>query len=111
MVVKVAFIGLGNMGGGMAAGLLQAGFRLTVYNRTRARADALVAAGALAADNPRDAVKDADVVVSMLADDQALLGLALGEAGFVDVMRRDAMHVSMSTVSPAATRSLRAAHE
>jgi 3-hydroxyisobutyrate dehydrogenase-like beta-hydroxyacid dehydrogenase len=111
MVVKVAVIGLGNMGSGMAARLLQAGFRLTVYNRTRAKADALVAAGALAADNPRDAVKDADMVVSMLADDQALLGLALGEAGFVAAMRRDAVHVSMSTVSPAATRSLRAAHE
>jgi 3-hydroxyisobutyrate dehydrogenase-like beta-hydroxyacid dehydrogenase len=111
MVVKVAFIGLGNMGSGMAGRLLQAGFPLTVYNRTRAKADALVAAGALAADNPRDAVKDADLVVSMLADDQALLGLALGDAGFVDAMRRDAVHVSMSTVSPAATCSLRAAHE
>jgi chemotaxis regulatin CheY-phosphate phosphatase CheZ len=55
-------------------------------------------------------VKDADLVVSMRARSSAL-GLALGEAGFVDAMRRDAVHVSMSTVSPAATRSLRAAHE
>ncbi len=111
MGVKVAFIGLGNMGSGMAARLLQAGFGLTVYNRTRAKADVLEAAGALVATSPCDAVKYADVVVSMLAHDQALLGLALGKAGFVDAMRRDAVHVSMSTVSPAATRSLRAAHE
>jgi 3-hydroxyisobutyrate dehydrogenase-like beta-hydroxyacid dehydrogenase len=111
MVVQVAFIGLGNMGSGMAARLLQAGYRLTVYNRTRAKADALVAAGAAAVDQPREAVKDADVVVSMLADDQALLGVALGEGGFVDAMRRDAVHVSMSTVSPVATRALREAHE
>jgi 3-hydroxyisobutyrate dehydrogenase-like beta-hydroxyacid dehydrogenase len=111
MGVQVAFIGLGHMGSGMAARLRQAGFRLTVYNRTPAKANALVAAGALAADTPRDAVKDADIVVSMLADDQALLGLALGQEGFVEAMRRDAVHVSMSTVSPAATRSLRAAHE
>jgi 3-hydroxyisobutyrate dehydrogenase-like beta-hydroxyacid dehydrogenase len=111
MSEHVAFLGLGRMGAGMAARLLQSGFQVTVYNRTHARAEALVGAGGLAADSPRDAVKDADVVVSMLADDQALLGLALGEAGFVDAMRPDTVHLSMSTVSPAATRSLRAQHE
>ena len=111
MVVKVAFIGLGNMGGGMAGRLLQSGFHLTVYNRTPARANPLVTTGALAADNPRDAVTDADFVISMLADDQALVGLALGEAGFVEAMRSDAVHLSMSTVSPTATRTLGAAHQ
>ena len=109
--IKVAFIGLGNMGSGMASRLLEAGFQLTVYNRTRAKADALVAAGARAAESPRDAAKDADLLVSMLADDEALLGLALGADGFVDTMPPDSLHLSMSTVSPAATGSLRAAHE
>jgi 3-hydroxyisobutyrate dehydrogenase-like beta-hydroxyacid dehydrogenase len=111
MSQHVAFLGLGRMGAGMAARLLQSGFQVTVYNRTHARAEALVRAGGLAAETPRDAVKDADVVASMLADDEALLGLALGETGFVDAMRPDTVHVSMSTVSPAATRSLRARHE
>jgi 3-hydroxyisobutyrate dehydrogenase-like beta-hydroxyacid dehydrogenase len=111
MSPHVAFLGLGRMGAGMAARLLQSGFQVTAYNRTHARAEALVAAGATAADTPRDAVSDADLVVSMLADDQALLGLALGEAGFVEAMRPHTVHVSMSTVSPAATRSLRAEHE
>jgi 3-hydroxyisobutyrate dehydrogenase-like beta-hydroxyacid dehydrogenase len=111
MTQHVAFLGLGRMGSGMAARLLQAGFQVTAYNRTRARAEALVAAGGLAADTPRDAVKDADLVVSMLADDEALLALALGEAGFVDSMRPGTVHLSMSTVSPAATRSLSAEHE
>jgi NAD binding domain of 6-phosphogluconate dehydrogenase len=95
----------------MAARLQQTGFRLTVYNRSRVKADALVAAGALAATSLRDAMNDAYLVVSMMADDQAPLGLAMGEADFVDAMRRDTVHVSMSTVSPAATRSLPAVHE
>jgi 3-hydroxyisobutyrate dehydrogenase-like beta-hydroxyacid dehydrogenase len=111
MTQHIAFLGLGRMGAGMAARLLRSGFQLTVYNRTHARAEALVAAGALRADTPRDAVKDADVVVSMLADDQALLGLALGEAGFVGAMRPETVHLSMSTVSPATTRTLRTQHE
>jgi 3-hydroxyisobutyrate dehydrogenase-like beta-hydroxyacid dehydrogenase len=111
MSQHVAFLGLGRMGAGMAARLLQSGFQVTVYNRTHARAEALVRAGGLAAETPRDAVNDADLVASMLADDEALLGLALGETGFVDAMRPDTVHVSMSTVSPAATRSLRARHE
>ena len=95
----------------MAMRLLQAGFQLSVYNRSREKANDLVARGAQAAASPREAVRDADVVVSMVADDEALLSLALGESGFVEAMRRDAMHLSMSTVSPAATRALQVAHE
>jgi 2-hydroxy-3-oxopropionate reductase len=58
-VLNFALLGL--MGAGMATRLLQSGFQVTVYNRTHARAEALVGAGGLAADTPRDAVKDADV--------------------------------------------------
>ena len=81
---RVAFLGLGLMGSGMARRLLGAGFPLTVYNRTAEKAASLVADGARLAQSPRDAAADAEFVVSMVADDTASRALWLGESGALE---------------------------
>ena len=78
---KVALLGLGVMGNGIARNLLKAGFPLTVYNRTRAKAEPLAALGATVADSPREAAVDADIVIAMVGDDQASRAVWLGEGG------------------------------
>ncbi|HXH49995.1 MAG TPA: NAD(P)-binding domain-containing protein, partial [Terriglobia bacterium] len=74
--MKAGFIGLGNMGLPMARNLLKAGHEITVYNRTRERAESLLAEGAAIADQASDACAS-DVVITMLADDQALRAVVL----------------------------------
>ena len=70
--MKLAFIGAGNMGSPIARNLLRAGHQVTVYNRTRARAEPLIQDGATLADSPADAARDAEAVITMLADDHAV---------------------------------------
>ncbi|HXL10285.1 MAG TPA: NAD(P)-binding domain-containing protein, partial [Gemmatimonadales bacterium] len=79
--MKISFIGLGSMGLPMARHLLQAGHPLTVYNRTRARADQLKQFNPVVADSPAAAVRDAEVLVTMVADDAALEDVMLGPDG------------------------------
>ena len=76
--MNVGFIGLGHMGAAMARNLLKAGHRVVVYNRSRGKAQALVAAGATLADTVGDACKG-EAVITMLADDDAVSGAAFGE--------------------------------
>jgi 3-hydroxyisobutyrate dehydrogenase len=78
---RIAFLGLGRMGAGMASRLLATGHRLAVYNRTAARAEPLVAAGATLARSPREACEDADAVVAMTADDESSKAMWLGPDG------------------------------
>lgn len=106
--MDVAFIGLGQMGSGMAGRLLDAGHRVTVWNRDSAKAAALVARGAILADSPKDAAR-AGVVLSMLADDAALDAVCLGGHGIL-AAGSGVLHVSCSTVSVAMTDRLAAAH-
>ncbi|HEX3987531.1 MAG TPA: NAD(P)-dependent oxidoreductase [Acidobacteriaceae bacterium] len=98
--LKVALLGLGTMGHGMGLNLLKAGFPLTVYNRTRARAEALAAAGATVAETPAEAVEDATVVVAMLADDEASRTAWLGPEGALAAMEQGSVVVECSTLSP-----------
>jgi 3-hydroxyisobutyrate dehydrogenase/2-hydroxy-3-oxopropionate reductase len=91
------------MGAPMAGRLLDAGHDLAVWNRTPARADALVARGAAAAATPAEAVADAEIVVTMVADPQALREVVDGIAGSIEP---DAVFVEMSTVGPTAIRSV-----
>ncbi|OBF05849.1 6-phosphogluconate dehydrogenase [Mycobacterium sp. ACS4054] len=107
--MDIGFIGLGNMGGGMAANLLKAGHRVTVYNRSPAKAEALVQAGASAAGTVADAC-NAEVVFTMLADDRAVEGVAFGEGGIVASLAPGATHVSSSTISVALSERLAATH-
>ena len=78
---RVAILGLGIMGSGMAGRLLSDGFPLSVYNRNREKARALVSGGAHLADSPREAASRADIVISMVADDIASRETWLGENG------------------------------
>jgi 3-hydroxyisobutyrate dehydrogenase len=101
MSENVAILGLGTMGSGMAANLLKAGFPLSVYNRTRTKAQPLIDAGARSASTPAEAVKDASVIISMLADDAASREVWLGENGALAAAKKTAILIESSTVSPA----------
>lgn len=98
---RVAMLGLGTMGRGMALNLLRAGFPLTVYNRTAARAQELAAHGATAAKSPAEAAGSADVVLAMLADDDASRQAWLGKEGALAAMKPGSIAVESSTLSPA----------
>lgn len=101
MKPTVGFIGLGLMGRPMAANLLKAGYALTVWNRTAARADELVAAGAQRAANPRAVAAAADIVFTMVSDPPALEAVLWGEDGVFAGLRAGSILIDSSTVSPA----------
>ena len=103
---KIAFVGLGAMGGAMAQRLLAAGHSVTGYNRTRAKADALASKGLAVADSARAAVEGASVVLSMVTDSEALRDVALRPDGILAGLGRGAVWAEMSTVSPTVTRML-----
>ena len=107
--MKAGFIGLGNMGLGIAQNLLRAGHQLTVYNRTRSKAEALSSAGAQVASSLGEACQSG-TVMTMLADDAALEGMALGEGGIVDALAKGGTHLSLSTISTGLSRRLADEH-
>ncbi len=103
---RVAFLGLGIMGGGMAGRLLGAGWAVTVWNRTRAKAEPLAAAGARIVDTPRAAAQGADVIVSMVADDVASRAVWLGPDGALAGAARGVLAVECSTLTVAWVKEL-----
>ncbi|MET0657487.1 MAG: NAD(P)-dependent oxidoreductase [Steroidobacteraceae bacterium] len=107
--MKVGFIGVGSMGAGMAANLIRAGHRVTVYNRTPEKAQPLVAAGATLAPQIADAC-NGDAVFTMLADDRAVEAVVFGESGIVRHLSAGAVHISSSTISVALSERLAATH-
>ena len=105
--LRVSFIGTGVMGGPMAGHLVKAGHDLTVYNRTRAKADAWVAQyGGAAAATPAEAAKDADVVLACVGNDDDLAQVTLGRDGAFKAMRKGALFVDHTTVSARIARQL-----
>jgi 3-hydroxyisobutyrate dehydrogenase-like beta-hydroxyacid dehydrogenase len=110
MTQKIGFVGVGAMGLPMAANLIAAGFHLTVYNRTASKAQPLVARGAHRAARAGDVAHPGGIVVSMLADDASVRALVTGQDALAEHLAPDGIHISMSTVSPAATRELAAYH-
>jgi 3-hydroxyisobutyrate dehydrogenase len=105
---NVAVLGLGIMGAGMARRLLDAGYDVTVWNRSPAKAEPLVAAGATAASTPAEAAAGADLVVAMLADDAASRAAWLGESGALGAMAEGAIAIESSTLSAGWVRELAA---
>jgi 3-hydroxyisobutyrate dehydrogenase len=101
MTQRVAILGLGTMGSGMASNLLKAGFPVSAYNRTQAKAAPVAAAGARIAATPADAVRDADVVISMLSDDDASRKTWTGDVGALAAAKPGAVLIESSTVTPA----------
>jgi 3-hydroxyisobutyrate dehydrogenase-like beta-hydroxyacid dehydrogenase len=108
--MKVGFIGLGNMGSGMARNLIRAGHTLTVYNRTRSRAEELKPLGAKIAETPSEVASDAEALITMLADDHAVEEVIFAPGITIQSLPAGAVHVSMSTISVALSRRLAAAH-
>jgi 3-hydroxyisobutyrate dehydrogenase len=98
---NIALLGLGTMGGGMAGNLLKAGFSLNIYNRTPAKAQALVSAGARLASTPAEAARGASVIISMVEDDAASREVWLGKEGALGAASKGAILIEASTVSPA----------
>jgi 3-hydroxyisobutyrate dehydrogenase len=106
---SVAFLGLGIMGGGMTRRLLGAGVPLSVYNRNRAKAEALIPAGAKVADSPRAAAAGADIVIGMVSDDVVSRSLWLGESGALAGARPGTILIESSTLTVDWVRELAAA--
>ena len=110
---SIAVIGLGQMGTPIARNLLAEGFALSVYNRSREKAEPLAALGAIIADSPANAVLPGGVAVTLMANDAALEAVSLGEGGkggFVERLGAGGLHISMSTVSPGTSKKLAEAH-
>ena len=98
-MTRVAFIGLGRMGHGMAGRYLAAGFTVTVWNRSKAKAQDLIERGARWATSPEDAAIDADAVVTMVADDAASREVWLTRDGAAATMKAGTLAIECSTVS------------
>jgi len=108
--MKIAFLGTGLMGSAIVPLLLKRGHELAVWNRTKARVAPLVKQGAVAADSPTEAVKQSEVVFSMLMDDQGMEELIFGSYGVIDALPEGAIHVSLSTISVELSQRLTVEH-
>src|SRR5213592_2468161 len=108
--MKVGFIGLGKMGFPMAANLLAAGHRVTVYNRTKSKADELATRGAMVAGTPEACAGSSVVIITMLSDDNALEELLFSKNKLVDALSSGAVHLCMSTISVALSGKLAQVH-
>lgn len=106
-MTKIAFIGLGIMGAGMAHNLLNAGYQLTVYNRTVAKAQPLIQAGATLATTPREAAMEADVIITIVGDDDSSRQVWLGEDGVLAGQPKpNAIAIESTTISLAWAQTL-----
>jgi 3-hydroxyisobutyrate dehydrogenase-like beta-hydroxyacid dehydrogenase len=106
--MRIGFIGLGQMGSGMARSLIKAGHEVTVWNRTREKANQIEGG------RPAATVAEAcggDAVITMLADDEATEAVAFGDGGIVKSLRPNAIHIAMSTISVALSKRLTEAHQ
>jgi 3-hydroxyisobutyrate dehydrogenase-like beta-hydroxyacid dehydrogenase len=108
--MKAGFIGLGAMGSGMARNLIKKGHTLTVYNRTRSRAEALRSEGARVAETAGQTAADAEAVFTMVADDHALEQVVFGPGNLLESLPSGAIHISASTISVQLSRRLAEAH-
>jgi 3-hydroxyisobutyrate dehydrogenase-like beta-hydroxyacid dehydrogenase len=97
------------MGSAIARRLIKAGHDVTVYNRTRSRAEPLAAEGAVIADSPAGA-SAGEATITMLADDAAVEAVVLGDDSVLQGLPKDAVHISMSTITVALSEELAAAH-
>jgi 3-hydroxyisobutyrate dehydrogenase len=111
MQSRLGFIGLGMMGLPMAKRLSKAGTQFSVYNRTKQKADPLLADGAIWCDTPSSVASQSDIVFSMVANPDALRKIAVGPSGVLRSLKPGSMHIDSSTVSPALTRELAGQYE
>lgn len=106
MPQNVGFIGLGIMGQPMALNLVKAGFKVSVFNRTAGKAEALERAGAKVATSPAEAARDAEFVVVIVSDSAAVEEVVAGKNGVLETIRSGAILIDSSTISPVVSRKL-----
>lgn len=106
MAERIGFVGLGIMGGGMASNLVRAGFEVCVWNRTRSRAEPVVALGATQGASPADVARQSDIVITCVSDTPDVQSVILGDDGIMHGARQGMLVIDMSTISPQATRDL-----
>jgi 3-hydroxyisobutyrate dehydrogenase len=103
---SIGFLGLGIMGAHMARRLVQAGHRVTVYNRTASKGEPLVALGAKAAPTPRDAARGNEIVIAIVTDSPDVEAVFLGPDGAVHAAEKNALFIDMSTIAPETARKV-----
>jgi 2-hydroxy-3-oxopropionate reductase len=106
MAERVGFIGLGIMGKPMARNLMDAGYELTVYNRSPEKAEELGEGGATVATSPKEVAQQSDITITMLPDSPDVRNVVAGEEGVLEGIREGALLVDMSTISPVVTEEL-----
>ena len=106
MGFKIGFIGLGIMGNPMSKKLLEAGYSVTAWNRTRSRMDEIVAAGASPAGSAAEAAAGSDITITMLTDSPVVEEVVLGTGGVLEGAETDSVVIDMSTISPSVTRQV-----
>lgn len=108
--MKVGMIGLGPMGSGMVRTLLRAGHEVVVYNRSRNKAEALAGEGVTIAESPAEAAEQTGLVITMLAQDEAVENLVFGSDGVLAGLKPGQIHISGSTISVDLSKRLEEAH-
>lgn len=104
--MKIGFAGLGDMGSLMVPRLMAAGHEVTGWNRTKAKAEELIASGMRWADSPAEAARDAEVMFSIVTDGKAVRAVALGEDGIIGTLKPGAVYIDMSTIEPDVSRAV-----
>lgn len=104
--LRTGFIGLGIMGQPMARNLIEAGYKVTVWNRSRPGIDALVTSGANEAANPAEVARTSDIVITIVGDSPDVEEVALGPNGIVEGAHDGLVHIDMTTMSPEVTRTV-----
>ena len=103
---KIGFIGLGIMGKPMSKNLLKAGYELVVYNRSKAKVDEVVAAGAQAAASPKEVAARTEIIITMLPNSPEVKQVVLGENGIIEGAKAGAVVVDMSSIAPLVSREI-----
>src|SRR6266436_3898797 len=101
MIKTISYLGLGTMGSGMASNLLKAGYKLTVWNRSAEKCKPFARKGARVAETPADAVREVDLIIYSLSNDQAVEEVVFGAKGILNAIKAGQIAIDMSTVLPA----------
>ena len=108
---KIGFIGLGNMGIPMAKNLISAGYHLQVYNRTISKTGELESSSITVCKTPAEAADNVDIIITMLSEDEIVKETVLGGEGILKTLAKNALHISMSTISPDTAQLLAEEHK
>ena len=106
MAERVGFVGLGIMGKPMATNLMDAGYKLTVHNRSPEKANELGEAGATVAKSPKEVAENTDIIITMLPDSPQVSEVVAGQGGVLEGITEGSLVIDMSTISPVVTEEL-----